>query len=77
MNITVTYFGKLIELTGRTLEDITIEESSVVGVKTALEKAHPAFKNRTYQLAENNSILQQEDRLKTRALDVFPPFSGG
>lgn len=77
MNIQVTYFGKLTELTGRTSEALTIDDLSVQGVKAALEQAYPSFKNMTYQIAENNSILTNEGTIQTQALDIFPPFSGG
>jgi len=77
MKIKVTYFGKLIELTGMSSEDIVIEEASVSGVKKALEHTYPSLKTITYQLAENNAILKQGDAIHTTEVDIFPPFSGG
>lgn len=77
MKVTVTYFGKLTELTGTTSEELTLEELSVKGVKGALEQKYPSMKNMTYQVAENNSILTNEDPIQTTTLDIFPPFSGG
>ena len=77
MNVTVTYFGKLTELTGKSSEVLSIDDLSVKGVKSALELAYPSFKNRTYQIAENNSVLTSGDTIKTKNLDIFPPFSGG
>lgn len=77
MNITVTYFGKLTELTGKSSEELTLEESTVKGVKSALEQKYSSMKDMTYQVAENNSILTNEDTIQTTTLDIFPPFSGG
>ncbi|WP_026755285.1 MoaD/ThiS family protein [Sediminibacter sp. Hel_I_10] len=77
MKITVTYFGKLTELTGMTSEELSIAEASVKGVKSALEQRYPSLKNSTYQIAENNSVLANEAHIQTRTLDIFPPFSGG
>ena len=77
MNVTVTYFGKLTELTGKSSEELTLKESTVKGVKTALEQKYASMKDMTYQIAENNSILTNEATIQTTTLDIFPPFSGG
>lgn len=77
MTVTVTYFGKLTEVTGKSYEELRLEAATVKGVKTALEQHYPSLKDMTYQVAENNSILTNEDTIQTTTLDIFPPFSGG
>lgn len=77
MNVTVTYFGKLTELTGKSSEALTLEAASVKGVKRALEQKHASLKDMTYQIAENNTILTNEATIQSTTLDIFPPFSGG
>ena len=73
----MTYFGKLTELTGRSSEELEVNDVSLNGIRSALERAYPAMKTMSYQIAENNRILTTEDNIQSQQLDVFPPFSGG
>ena len=77
MKITLSYFGRLTELTGKTSEVISVDDMRVRAIKVQLEQIYPTLKTMSYQLAENNNILNQEASIQTQRLDVFPPFSGG
>ena len=77
MTITFTYFGRLIDFTGTASESLNVSKASVQDIRNVLEKMYPDLKQITYQLAENNTILKDEDMITSNKLDVFPPFSGG
>ena len=77
MIITLTYFGRLTELTGKSMESLDIKDETVRGIRKSLEEFYPTLCEMTYQLAANNSILNEDDSITVNRLDVFPPFSGG
>ena len=77
MEIKVNYYGKLAEIAGKSSEIISIEESSVLAVKKTLEQNYISMTDLTYQIAESNAILNENDSILTKELDIFPPFSGG
>jgi len=77
MKVEVRFFGQLIDKLGLAVCQLEISALKFEAVRDALEQAFPALKSMSYQLAQNNAIIEGETALDQSAIDVFPPFSGG
>ncbi len=74
---TLTYYGKLAELTGKPKEEITTDAHTVGALKDRLIDLYPALKKVSFKLAQGQAIADDKDLLTDTNIDVFPPFSGG
>lgn len=77
MKVEVRFFGQLIDKLGLAVCQLEISALKFEAVRDALEQAFPALKSMSYQLAQNNAIIEGETALDQSIIDVFPPFSGG
>ena len=77
MKIKIKYFGQLIEIIGKTKDEISTESENIIDLKKDLIKLHPVLKEHTIQIAQNNKIMGEKDILNSSQIDIFPPFSGG
>lgn len=77
MEVTLTYYGKLVELVGKSKEVISIDDITISELIMWLKNEYPPFEKLTIKIAQNNRIGELEDRIATNQIDVFPPFSGG
>lgn len=77
MKVEVRFFGQLIDKLGLAVCQLEISALKFEAVRDALEQAFPALKSMSYQLAQNNAIIEGETTLDQSIIDVFPPFSGG
>jgi len=77
MKITLKYYGKLVELIGKTEEILSIDSITVKELILWLENEYPELAQLTIKVAQNNSIGLLEDPIIATEIDVFPPFSGG
>ena len=77
MKIKVHYYGQLTEITQKSEEIVDIKASTVEDFKKELIQLHPELKNRTFQVAQNNTIQGEKDPLTALTIDLLPPFSGG
>jgi len=77
MKVEVRFFGQLIDKLGLAVCQLEISALKFEAVRDALEQTFPALKSMSYQLAQNNTIIEGETVLDQSAIDVFPPFSGG
>jgi len=77
MKVEVRFFGQLIDKLGLAVCQLEISALKFEAVRDALEQTFPALKSMSYQLAQNNTIIEGETALDQSAIDVFPPFSGG
>jgi len=77
MKVEVRFFGQLTDKLGLAVYQLEVSTLKFEAVRDALEKTFPALKSMSYQLAQNNAIIEGETALDQSAIDVFPPFSGG
>lgn len=77
MKVEVRFFGQLIDKLGLAVYQLEVSEQKFEDVRDDLEQAFPALKSMSYQLAQNNAIIEGETVLDQSAIYVFPPFSGG
>ena len=78
MKVEVRFFGQLIDKLGLAVYQLEVSaEHKFEDVRDDLEQAFPALKSMSYQLAQNNAIIEGETVLDQSAIYVFPPFSGG
>ncbi|WGK63987.1 MoaD/ThiS family protein [Croceiramulus getboli] len=77
MEITLRFHGRLTELFEQKERTIQMDVRTAEELRQALDGMDERFRESSYQLAQNNSIIHGKDDLTTQAIDVFPPFSGG
>jgi len=77
MKVEVRFFGQLIDKLELAVCQLDVSALKFEAVRDALEHKFPALKSMSYQLAQNNAIIEGETALDQSAIDVFPPFSGG
>ena len=77
MKVEVRFFGQLIDKLGLAVYQLEVSAQKSEDVRNDLEQAFPALKSMSYQLAQNNAIIEGETVLDQSAIYVFPPFSGG
>ncbi|MAJ37897.1 MAG: hypothetical protein CMC19_08280 [Flavobacteriaceae bacterium] len=77
MKVEIRFFGQLIDKLGLAVYELEVSVLKFEAVRDGIEQAFPALKSMSYQLAQNNAIIEGETALDQSAIDVFPPFSGG
>ncbi|MBL6643108.1 MAG: molybdopterin synthase sulfur carrier subunit [Flavobacteriales bacterium MED-G22] len=77
MEIKMRYFGLLAETLQKEEEIITTQAKNIGDLKNELLKRYPTLENKTFVLAQQNSIKAEEEKLLEQEVALFPPFSGG
>lgn len=77
MKLSITYHGRLTELVKKQQETLTISIGTASMLRKVLIEEHPELQEITFQLAQENKIINGEDRISEKNVDLFPPFSGG
>lgn len=77
MELHLTYFGQLAEITGNHDETLKITGDDVLALKEAIVMKYPGMQQLSFVVAQQNRLLNENDKITRRELDVFPPFSGG
>lgn len=77
MDITLTYYGKLVEVVGKSQELRDIQAITLQELLIWLENEYPDLKNLSLKIAQNNTIGELEDEITSKNIDIFPPYSGG
>ena len=77
MKVEIRFFGQLIDKLGLAVYELEVSVLKFEAVRDGIEQEFPALKSMSYQLAQNNAIIEGETALDQSAIDVFPPFSGG
>lgn len=80
MNITLKYFGLLVDICQKNEEHFCIEENkvSVSFLKTRMETVYEELKNTNYSIAVNQSMSSLDYTIKDQDVIAFlPPFAGG
>ena len=77
MDVTLTYYGKLVEVVGKSQELRDIQAITLQELVIWLEKEYPDLKRFSLKIAQNNAIGELKDEITSKNIDIFPPFSGG
>ena len=77
MDITLTYYGKLVEVVGKSQELRDIQAITLQELVIWLEKEYPDLKRYSWTIAQDNAIGELKDEMTSKSIDIFPPFSGG
>ena len=77
MDVTLTYYGKLVEVVGKSQELIDVQAITLRELVLWLENEYPDLKKLSLKIAQNNAIGELEDKITSKKIDIFPPFSGG
>ncbi|MDB9903479.1 MoaD/ThiS family protein [Flavobacteriaceae bacterium] len=77
MDVTLTYYGKLVEVVGKSQELIDVQAITFRELVLWLENEYPDLKKLSFKIAQNNAIGELEDKITSKNIDIFPPFSGG
>jgi len=56
MNVTLTYYGKLVEVIGKSQEVLDIEAITIQELLIWLENEYPDLKKLSLKIAQNNTI---------------------
>ncbi len=77
MNITVKYFGQIVDVTNTNQETIEIIDGQVSDVLQLLNNKYELLKNKDFQIAQNQELVSLETKLTGAEIALLPPFSGG
>jgi molybdopterin converting factor small subunit len=77
MAIQVYFFGSLVDITGKSAEELTVF-TDTDSLKIHLQKSYPALMAAKYFIAVNQKMIQVNSNLINGDLvALMPPFSGG
>lgn len=77
MNLTVKYFGLLAEVTQCNEEQLNFSGATVKELLENLISKYPELKNKDFQIAQNNTITNDETEISSTEIALLPPFAGG
>ena len=77
MKIKIRYYGKLAEITNKNEEFLFVDINTVGALKGRLSVQYPELEKFQFQLAQDNTIVDENQKLNGSAVDLLPPFSGG
>ncbi len=80
MNLTLKYFGLLVDITQKKEEVLHLDQNKVVlsDVKSAIESLYEELKNASYTIAVNQLLCNLDSTINDRdVIALLPPFAGG
>jgi molybdopterin converting factor small subunit len=78
MKLIVKYFGMIAEWIGTHENEIDFSGSTVADLKSQLEASCSELKGKSYQVAVNHKISDNDLALnESDKLAILPPFAGG
>ena len=80
MNLTLKYFGLLVDITLKKEEVLQLDQNNVVlsDVKSAIESLYEELKNTNYSIAVNQLMGNMDTNIKDQdIIALLPPFAGG
>ena len=77
MNLTVKYFGLLAEVTQCNEEQLDFSGATVKELLENLFTKYPELKEKDFQIAQNNTITNDETEISSTEIALLPPFAGG
>ena len=77
MEISIKYFGLLVELTGCSEEKINIEHGDISKFLNILYNKYPKLQDVDFKVAQNKIIVKEDIALDGEEIALLPPYSGG
>jgi molybdopterin synthase sulfur carrier subunit len=80
MNLTLKYFGLVVDITQKKEEILAMGESetTVSVLKSKIENRYEELKNTNYSIAVNQSMVSLEYSIQDQdVVALLPPFAGG
>lgn len=77
MQIKVTYFGMLAEITKCSSERLVISGEEISALKSTLLNKYPNFLNKDFRIAQNQELVSDSTKLTGEEIAILPPFAGG
>ncbi len=79
MDINIKYFGQVAEITGKTEDNLVLEDTSTVkGLNDQLRDLYQ-LESTYYRISVNQEIMNNEDAVLNEGDEIalLPPFAGG
>lgn len=77
MLITIKYFGQIAEVTQKEEEQLEVNENSVSVLLNILHSKYSDLKNKDFQIAQNQELVDLDSELTGAEIALLPPFAGG
>ena len=78
MQLTIKYFGMLVEATAITEEQLQTEICSVADLLKKLKNQYPKLDNKNFKVAINQELVTHDFIIDNEAeVALLPPFAGG
>jgi len=77
MTIEINYFGMLADVTGCSLENLSVSAVSISDLKGILVKKYPGLQNKDFRIAQNQELVSEGTILTGQEIALLPPFAGG
>ena len=77
MLITIKYFGQIAEVTSKEEESLEFSGDTISDLLNALHSKYDSLKNKDFQIAQNQQIVDIETELSGAEIALLPPFAGG
>ncbi|MBT3173517.1 MAG: MoaD/ThiS family protein [Lentimicrobiaceae bacterium] len=77
MILTLKYFGLLVEVTKCKEEQIEFSGTQISELLETIFSRYPELKNKDFQIAQNNTITNDETEISSEEIALLPPFAGG
>ena len=77
MKLTIKYFGLLTEVTNCNEEAIEFSGTKINELLDTIYLKYPKLKEKDFQIAQNNTITNDETEISSAEIALLPPFAGG
>lgn len=77
MNISINYFGLIAEITHCHKESVEFSGSTILELRECLYQKYPALKQISFQVAQNQVLVNDKTSITGKEIALLPPFSGG
>ena len=77
MQITIKYFGLLVDVTGCSEETLHTSAETFKQLLEELYGKYPELETKDFQVAQNNTIVSKTEVINQTEIALLPPFSGG
>ena len=77
MKLTIKYFGLLAEVTHCNEEQIEFSGTQIKELLETIYSKYPKLKEKDFQIAQNNTITNDETKISSNEIALLPPFAGG
>lgn len=77
MKLTIKYFGLLAEVTHCNEEQVEFSGTLINELLETIYSKYPKLKETNFQIAQNNTITNDDTEISSTEIALLPPFAGG